>query len=71
VFGGTDAPYLWLQAPRKLSSWEFFDHLLTKGQIISMPGLGFGNEGERYVRLSTFGSAQTIAESVKKFKELC
>jgi aspartate/methionine/tyrosine aminotransferase len=36
-----------------------------------MPGLGFGNEGERYVRLSTFGSAQTIAESVKKFKELC
>ncbi len=71
VFGGTDAPYLWLQASRKLSSWEFFDHLLTKGQIISMPGLGFGNEGARYVRLSTFGSAQTIAESVKKFKELC
>jgi LL-diaminopimelate aminotransferase len=70
VFGGVDAPYLWLEAPRKLSSWEFFDHLLTKGQIISVPGLGFGNEGEGYVRLSTFGNAQTIAESVKRFKEL-
>ena len=69
VFGGIDAPYLWLEAPRKLSSWEFFDHLLTKGQIISVPGLGFGNEGEGYVRLSTFGNAQTIAESVKNFKD--
>jgi LL-diaminopimelate aminotransferase len=71
VFGGVDAPYLWLQTPRKLSSWAFFDYLLNKGHIISIPGIGFGKEGEGYVRLSAFGNAQTIAESVKKFKELC
>lgn len=70
VFGGIDASYLWVQTPRKIPSWDFFDQLLLKG-IISVPGVGFGHEGERYVRLSTFESAQTIAESVKKFKELC
>ena len=70
VFGGIDAPYLWVEVPRKFSSWEFFDHLLTKGHIISIPGRGFGNQGEGYVRLSTFGNAQTLAESVKKFKEI-
>ena len=71
VFGGMDAPYLWLKTPQKLASWDFFDLLLNRGQIICVPGSGLGNEGEGYVRLSCFASAQTIAESVKKFKELC
>lgn len=70
VYGGIDSPYLWLQTPHKLPSMTFFDYLLTKGHIVSLPGLLFGNEGEGFMRLSTFGDVQTIAESVKKFRKL-
>ncbi len=68
VFGGTDAPYLWLQAPRNMTSWQFFDRLLDKAHIIAIPGIGFGNQGEGYVRLSTFGDEQSIHEAIKRFK---
>jgi LL-diaminopimelate aminotransferase len=71
VFGGIDAPYLWVETPHKISSWTFFDFLLAKGHIISVPGVKFGNEGDSYVRLSALGKAQTIAESLKKLRELC
>jgi len=70
VFGGIDAPYLWLKTPSALSSWEFFELLLTKGQILTLPGLGFGTGGEGYVRLSTFGSTATMAGSLKRFQEV-
>lgn len=54
VFGGLDAPYLWVKAPQKLTSWQFFDHLLHKGRIVSVPGSGFGSAGEGFVRFSAF-----------------
>lgn len=70
VYGGLDAPYLWVQAPYKMTSWQFFDLLLQRGHLISAPGIGFGTQGEGYVRLSAFENAQTIGESIKRLQHL-
>ncbi len=63
--GGKNAPYIWMQCPKGMGSWEFFDFLLEKAQIVGTPGEGFGKCGEGYFRFSTFGSpddTQTAAE---------
>lgn len=70
VVGGEDAPYLWLKTPAKYSSWEFFDLVLEKAQIITTPGIGFGNEGEGYVRLSAFAHPDLLAEGAKRLANL-
>ena len=66
AYGGIDAPYLWVKAPAEATSWHFFDYLLEKTNIISVPGIGFGASGEGFVRLSAFGRPSTLAEAAKR-----
>ena len=70
VFGGTDAPYLWLQAPAKQTSWQFFETILEKAHIITTPGAGFGSEGEGDLRLSTFGQQKHLEEGAERLAQL-
>jgi LL-diaminopimelate aminotransferase len=67
--GGTDAPYIWWKTPEGLSSWEFFDHLLKTYHILSIPGKGFGEHGEGYVRLSTFTTPEIATRTIEKLNE--
>ena len=69
--GGKNAPYIWLQCPNGLSSWDFFDLLLKEAQIIGTPGAGFGACGEGYLRFSCFGSPDDTAQAAKRLKEVC
>ncbi|MCB5250513.1 MAG: LL-diaminopimelate aminotransferase [Candidatus Cloacimonetes bacterium] len=69
VYGGTNAPYLWVKAPNNLKSWEFFDQLLNQCQVVVTPGSGFGSSGEHFVRFSAFGHRQDILDAVKSIKE--
>lgn len=69
-FGGKDAPYIWWKNPKGLSSWEFFDQLLNRCQIICIPGVGFGMHGEGFVRLSAFTSPEIAQKTIQKIKEL-
>lgn len=66
VYGGEDAPYLWLKSPKEQSSWEFFDDLFNKYQIISTPGSAYGANGEQFVRLSMFASDTVITELLQR-----
>lgn len=70
VYGGVNAPYIWLKTPNDMTSWEFFDYLLDKVHIVGTPGSGFGPAGEGYFRLTAFGSHQNTLAAVKRFKEL-
>jgi LL-diaminopimelate aminotransferase len=67
-FGGVNAPYLWVRAPKGLGSWEFFDRLLERAHVVSTPGAGFGARGEGYVRLSAFGRRAEIEEAVERIR---
>ena len=69
VFGGVNAPYIWLKCPKGVSSWEFFDTLLTKAHALTTPGVAFGKNGEGYMRLSAFGSREHIEKAVRSIKE--
>lgn len=69
VYGGLNAPYLWLKVPRGLSSWEFFDKLLYEAQVVGTPGSGFGPSGEGYFRLSAFGHREDIEDAVKSIRD--
>ncbi len=66
VFGGDNAPYLWLKTPGNMTSWEFFDKLLEETWVIGTPGSGFGPAGEGYFRLSAFGHREDIEEAVER-----
>jgi len=68
VFGGVNAPYIWLKTPKGLSSWEFFDKLLNEVNIVGTPGAGFGPSGEGYFRLTAFGSRENTEEAVERIK---
>lgn len=68
--GGKNAPYIWMKCPNGMGSWEFFDHLLHKIQVVGTPGEGFGACGEGYFRFSTFGSPETIKEAAERIVEL-
>ncbi len=70
VSGGVNAPYIWLRAPREMSSWEFFDYLLEKANVVGTPGSGFGPSGETYFRLTAFGSYENTVEAVERIKAL-
>ena len=70
VSGGINAPYIWLRTPDWLTSWEFFDRLLTRANVVGTPGSGFGPGGEHYFRLSAFGSHENTAEAVKRIKKM-
>ena len=68
VYGGTNAPYLWVATPNGMSSWDFFDKLLHEAQVVSTPGVGFGPSGEGFLRLSSFGHRPNIEEAVASIK---
>ena len=68
--GGKNAPYIWLECPNGMGSWEFFDYLLHEVQIIGTPGEGFGACGEGYFRFSTFGSPEDTKEAAARFIRL-
>ena len=69
VYGGVDAPYLWVKTPDGYSSWEFFDILLSKYHIVVTPGAGFGPAGEGYVRLTAFSSAEATEAAASRLAE--
>jgi len=68
VFGGVNAPYIWLKVPKGLTSWEFFDKLLNEKGIVGTPGSGFGPNGEGYLRLTAFGSRKNTINAINKIK---
>ncbi len=69
VYGGVNAPYIWLKTPG-MGSWEFFDMLLQKAHVVGTPGAGFGTCGEGYFRLSAFGIRENVAEAVERIKRV-
>ena len=70
VFGGGNAPYIWLKTPDKMTSWEFFDYLLENANVVGTPGSGFGPSGEGYFRLTAFGSYENTAAALERIKKL-
>ena len=70
VSGGVNAPYIWIETPGKMGSWEFFDLLLDKAQVVCTPGAGFGPSGEGYFRMTAFGSYENTVEAVERIKKL-
>ncbi len=70
VYGGVNAPYVWLKTPGGASSWDFFDRLLAESHLVGTPGSGFGAAGEGYFRLSAFNSRANIEEAVARFQKL-
>ena len=68
--GGENSPYLWLECPNGMTSWEFFDFLLEKAQIVGTPGAGFGDAGEGYFRLTSFGSRESTLKAAERLKKL-
>jgi LL-diaminopimelate aminotransferase len=68
VYGGQNAPYIWLRTPRGLSSWDFFDKLLNEAHVVGTPGSGFGPSGEGYFRLTAFGSRAQTEEAIERIK---
>lgn len=70
VFGGVNAPYIWLKTPDNMTSWDFFDYLLENLNIVGTPGSGFGPSGEGYFRLTAFGTYENTLEALKRIKAL-
>ncbi len=70
VFGGVNAPYIWLKTPAGMTSWEFFDHLLEHANVVGTPGSGFGPSGEGYFRLTAFGSYENTVAAIERIKAL-
>jgi len=70
AFGGIDAPYVWLQTPGKVASWDFFDRVLSQAHLVGTPGSGFGPSGEGYFRLSAFNSRENVEEALRRFRTL-
>jgi LL-diaminopimelate aminotransferase len=71
VFGGTNAPYIWVKTPAGLTSWQMFDRMLNEINVVITPGSGFGSNGEGYIRISAFNSrenAEEVARRLQKFK---
>ncbi len=69
VYGGVNAPYVWVQTPNGLSSWDFFDKLLNTVNVVGTPGSGFGAAGEGYFRISAFNSRENVEEAMKRITE--
>lgn len=70
VFGGVNAPYIWLKVPDGMTSWEFFDKLLTEANVVGTPGVGFGPSGEGYFRLTAFGTRENTFEAIERIKKM-
>lgn len=70
VYGGVNAPYIWLKTPEGMTSWEFFDYLLENANVVGTPGSGFGPSGEGYFRLTAFGSYENTAAALERIRKL-
>ena len=70
VYGGLNAPYIWLKTPNGVSSWEFFDILLNKAHVVGTPGAGFGSAGEGYFRLTAFATPDNVKEALERFQKV-
>ena len=68
VSGGVNAPYIWLETPDKMTSWEFFDYLLKNANVVGTPGSGFGSHGEGYFRLTAFGTYENTLKAIDRIK---
>ena len=68
VFGGVNAPYIWVSVPGGMTSWDFFDRLLNEAALVCTPGAGFGRSGEGYVRLTAFGSPEDTLEAIERLR---
>ena len=69
VYGGENAPYLWMKTSDGSSSWEFFDQMLYEANVVVTPGVGFGPSGEGFVRLTAFGDQENCLEAMKRIKQ--
>jgi len=69
VYGGTNAPYIWLKTPKNMSSWAFFDKLLRECRVVGTPGVGFGPSGEGYFRLTAFGKKENAIEAIERIRQ--
>lgn len=68
--GGVNSPYIWLKAPKNMTSWEFFDYLLANANVVGTPGSGFGPSGEHFFRLTAFGTYENSVEAMRRIKEM-
>ena len=68
AYGGVNSPYIWMRTPDDMTSWEFFDELLTKANVVGTPGSGFGPHGEHYFRLTAFGSREDSVRAMERIK---
>ncbi len=68
VFGGENAPYIWVETPSGIKSWEFFDRLLNETNVVGTPGSGFGPSGEGYFRFSAFANRENVLEAMERIK---
>ena len=69
VYGGTNAPYVWVKIKNNLKSWEFFDRLLKEVQIVGTPGSGFGPSGEGFFRFTAFADRNNVYEAIERIKK--
>lgn len=70
VFGGVNAPYVWVETPGRIPSWEFFDTLLQQAHVVCTPGSGFGAAGEGYIRISAFNSRENVEEAMTRVRQV-
>jgi LL-diaminopimelate aminotransferase len=70
VYGGENAPYIWIKTPDNMSSWNFFEKLLYEVKVVGTPGVGFGPSGEGYLRLTAFGDREETKEAIRRIKKL-
>jgi LL-diaminopimelate aminotransferase len=66
--GGKNSPYIWFRCPNKMNSWDFFDYLLDKVNVVGTPGVGFGSCGENYFRLTTFNTYENTKEAMQRIR---
>ncbi|MBR4173527.1 MAG: LL-diaminopimelate aminotransferase, partial [Clostridia bacterium] len=70
AYGGINSPYVWAKIPEGKTSWEFFDELLEKAGVVTTPGVGFGQNGEGYIRLTAFNTREATEEAMEKIKNI-
>jgi LL-diaminopimelate aminotransferase len=70
VYGGVNAPYIWLKTPGKMTSWEFFYYLLENANVVGTPGSGFGPSGEHFFRMTAFGTYENTKAAIERIKKL-
>lgn len=69
-FGGINSPYIWFECPNNMDSWDFFDYLLNNAQVVGTPGAGFGKNGQKFFRLTSFGNHENTIEAIKRIEKL-